>query len=149
MKGVFLMKKLVVIFAILTMIVCGAYAEELDLESMSLDELVTLHRRLDAEIKERTACTDESAPFYHGNYVVGQDIKAGTYAFTCTYKTEGHYDMAIYVYENAEAQENYERLNVIGLQVGDTGTFTVRDGNILSVQNGMGEIRQAGGFFVP
>lgn len=38
---------------------------------------------------------------------------------------------------------------VIGLQVGDMGTFTVRDGNILSVQNGYGEIRQAGGFFVP
>lgn len=143
------MKRLIIVFAVLMMIVCCGQAEELDLQSMTLGELVTLHQRIDAEIKARTACTDESAPFYHGNYVVGQDISAGTYAFTCTQKTEGHYEMAIYVYENAEAKENYEKLNVIGLQVGDTGTFTVRDGNILSVQNGLGEIRQAGGFFVP
>ena len=72
----------------------AAMADEQDMSSMTLDELVQLRSAADAEIQRRLA--DASTTLLKGTYVVGKDIEAGSYVYTasndmttvCTFSTE-------------------------------------------------------------
>lgn len=71
------MKKLVSIILFITLFVVPALADEIDLSSMTFDELLTLRAALNSEISMRLE--NESSNIYSGKYIVGEDIKAGTY----------------------------------------------------------------------
>lgn len=71
------MKKFLGIFLVLAMFVTPAFAESMDLSSMSMDELFALRVALNSEISSRLL--GETTAIYSGKYVVGEDIKPGTY----------------------------------------------------------------------
>lgn len=71
------MKKILGIALILVLFTVPAFAESIDLSSMSLDELFTLRNALSSEISNRLS--GDASAIYSGKYVVGEDIKSGTY----------------------------------------------------------------------
>lgn len=71
------MKKFLGIFLVLSMFIIPAFAEGMDLSSMSMDELYALRVALNSEISSRLL--GETTAIYSGKYVVGEDIKPGTY----------------------------------------------------------------------
>lgn len=76
------MKKCAVVLLVMTLVLCAAtgLAESVDLSQMTLDELITIQKRVDDEIRSRLSFSSFS--MYPGTYVVGTDIKAGAYVIT-------------------------------------------------------------------
>lgn len=71
------MKKLFVMFMVLMLISATALCEGYDLVNMTLDELVSLRRELNAEIASRI--NFDPMAIYEGEYIVGLDIQPGEY----------------------------------------------------------------------
>lgn len=71
---------LIIAFVLCLSMVTVADPVEIDLSSMTLDELVALRNDISFEISSRVS--DQGEPFYPGRYDVGKDIKAGTYVIT-------------------------------------------------------------------
>jgi hypothetical protein len=71
------MKKVLALVLGLMLLAMPALAEDVDLAALSLDELVALRDRVDAEICARIPVNE--APFSSGIFLVGRDIKAGAY----------------------------------------------------------------------
>lgn len=98
------MKKILAAFVVLTLLCfTHAYAEPLDVASMTLDELVELRRQVTAEINERLAGSD--GVFYPFDYVVGKQIPAGRYLVTCVEILNGESYGTVAVW--AEGQSNW------------------------------------------
>ena len=79
------MKKLIVLFVILLM-TCPAIASDIDLSSMSDEDLKALKMEVDLELYSRENA--ETITLYKGVYVVGSDIEPGSPG-TITFKKEG------------------------------------------------------------
>lgn len=75
---------------IFTMVLCmlilfsvSALGEGIDLSSLTLDELVALRESVNIEIDNRIGIIDSQIGT--GQYVVGENLKAGKYEFVCTF----------------------------------------------------------------
>ena len=67
---------LIAMLTIFYLFTSTALCENIDLSSMTLDELFALRLRLNSEIDSRYV---DDIAIYDGRYVVGKDIKAGFY----------------------------------------------------------------------
>lgn len=74
---------LCVLLAVLTLALaaCPAFASAVDLSGMTDDELLELQEALSAEIVSRGIHLTAELP--KGKYIVGRDIPAGAYIYTC------------------------------------------------------------------
>ena len=77
------MRKWIALVMALIMMACAgiATAEEIDLTNLNDDEIVALLRRVQEEIVARHI--EATAMLASGTYIVGRDIPAGSYVFTC------------------------------------------------------------------
>lgn len=75
---------LLLVFAVLS---CGvANAEGIDIDSLSVKELLDLQTKIDHKIVELSPYED--CILYEGKYIVGKEIEAGTYVLDCVYARE-------------------------------------------------------------
>lgn len=75
------MKRALVILLVMVIFCVPAFAEDIDVDSMTLDELVILRNKVVMEIRERLSDTLIDN-IYPGKYVVGIDIEEGIYLIT-------------------------------------------------------------------
>ena len=97
------MRKLIVLMIAVFVVISGtvcANCEELDVASISTDELLSIYNAVQSELYSRIGMTDCNH-IGQGVYVVGKDIKAGSYDFICTNSgsyNEGGQQNAVYIY---------------------------------------------------
>ena len=141
------MRKMITLAIVSLLLICGtAHAEiSIDLTTMSLDELVELHKLLDAEIDARIG--GEPSMIAGGVYTAGETIKAGVYVITgaTAYAEEG---MTIQVYASHEQYQkcravyaSYKdeyRLLEEHILPGQTVTISLADGMVLVIDGGLG-----------
>lgn len=132
------MKKIIVlIIAILFTLSVAANAEAIDLSGMSDSEISNLYELILQEMLDRGIT--RTGDLAEGNYVVGQDIRAGSYNFT----SNGSY-ARYFVFKDTDLFGIYEELSTYseiyleGKTVFDDEPDKVdlKDGQILSVQYG-------------
>lgn len=76
------MKRFLIVLVALSLFVTCAFAESIDLESMTTDDLVALRDAINAELAKRNFAEKEvTVPA--GTYIIGEDIPAGNYTFYC------------------------------------------------------------------
>ena len=77
------MKKWLAVVFVLLLMACSSLslAEGIDISTLSDDELVALMNRVQEEIVARHI--EGTANLAEGKYIVGKDIPAGTYIYTC------------------------------------------------------------------
>lgn len=138
------MKKLITLFLAFLLSFCAvASAEDLDLSSMNLDELVELHKLLDAEIDARIG--GKPSLIAGGVYTAGKTIKSGMYAITCSdvYNEDGMTikmftsQSAYMLYQNDTSSDYYVHLSLT-LQKGQTMSVSLSDGMVLVIDGGVG-----------
>lgn len=132
------MKKFIAMALALMCLAVPAMAEEIDLSSMNLTELLKLHEQLDASIQEQFDCSLDGNSLYQGIYVVGKDIKAGRYLLTSVSKT---YFMC-HLYEDMphkEAHDGGQHETIIS--IGDTLQLKLEDGMVLVVDQGAASVK--------
>ena len=100
-------------FALLTILVLSiclvGYAEELDLASMTTDDLIELRNQINNEIDARVE-TKDGLSLFEGYYTVGIDIAAGAYEIKdWTEPDDSQYREAwvVYVYPSQEKLDEY------------------------------------------
>ena len=135
------MKKFFAVLLLLTTLFTPAVAEELDLDGMSLEELLAMQSSIQQAIEKKISGSGEILP--EGEYVVGEDIKAGKYIFTVI--SAKFYDQSnefssrchvkVYSEEDKRIIQDADRL-----QVGDLVYLNLSDGMKLSVSYGYGTI---------
>lgn len=147
------MKRLVSVLLVCLLAVCVAapvYADgeaaAIDLEAMSLEELLELHTRLDAEIDARIGCYQST--ICDGLYVAGKSIKPGTYMITCTevynnwmYVTlfgneEDYTTYSADMYNNVKLRLAQESVDAAGKSV----IVHLEDGMVMDIVGGKGTI---------
>lgn len=133
------MKKFLAALLVTATLVVSASAETLDLDSMSLEQLLTLQSSVQQLIEQKTS---GSELFPEGTYVVGKDIKAGNYIFTVVSakfydSTQVESSRCCVTSRSAEGQIiQYSKK----LLVGDLVYLSLSDGMTLSVEYGYGMI---------
>ena len=88
-------KVMAVVFALVIM-TCSSFsmAEGIDISTLSDDELVALMARVQEEIVARHI--EGTANLVGGTYIVGKDIPAGSYIYTCLASGEDWGNVTIY-----------------------------------------------------
>lgn len=101
----FVMRKALICASVLSMLISSkAIASEIDLSGMSLDELVTLKNSVMEEIDSRIG--DSGDTIGAGVYVVGEDIKEGSYLIT----VDNNESIGAWVFENEETYDEYYKV---------------------------------------
>lgn len=113
-----------------------AYADGIDLSSLTTQELISLHAEVDELLGAKSQC--ELDTIYQGYYVVGEDIKEGSYLVTRTDAFEKTPFWIIKVYENEEAYENRERTAIFNLKSGENAQLNLKDGMVIDFGTGYG-----------
>ncbi len=140
------MKRIVVLlaFALAMALSVGAFAEGFDLSSMTNEELLALMGSIMDEIQTRTGDTSANDRIGRGSYVVGTDIKAGTYDFICLesdmYNYEGGGAMNQILVIDMETDDEISRENDV--QIGAHAIVSLSEGQVL-------EIRECSGILTP
>lgn len=132
------MKKILIAVLLLTMLTVTAISEEFDLESMTTEDLVLLHERIDEILEDRFEC--QLDVIYPGIYVVGKDIKAGDYLFSCTKVGIANF----WIFEIFNSEEDYANRNVDhrqNLRLSGQMRLKLEDGMVLSVGEGLGTVQ--------
>lgn len=147
------MKKLFLLILTMAMLLSiPVYADEIDLDVLSNDELVLLRSQVQAELNSRGFDTDSM--IYPGVYVTGQDIKAGQYICLCV---DAKYNMNIIIFETEDTYDAYfkttrstmgEEFRAIEMNAksyqqiyeGDTAVINLRDGMVLMIEYGTGRL---------
>ena len=75
------MKRIFFAFLIFLALNSMAFAENVDIEAMPLDELLKLRSRITSEINVRLSMSE--GVFYPYEYKIGEEIPAGWYHITC------------------------------------------------------------------
>ncbi|MBQ8707903.1 MAG: hypothetical protein IJ523_07440 [Succinivibrionaceae bacterium] len=131
------MKRILAVIMILMAFSVAAFAEEIDLASMSTKELLALHESLDSILEERFSC--QLDVIYPGDYIVGQDIKEGSYVFSCTKVGMANF-WILTTYATEDDYANRNSLARQNLQVNGQAQINLTDGMVLSVGDGLGVI---------
>lgn len=131
------MKKVFVVAIAITMLLSiSAFADGMNVEKMSLEELISLRETIDSEIQTRLGFSDDIIG--SGYYVVGEDIKAGKYELQCVLAQNGEdpYEqchLAIGDSADDDAETLFEYSNV---QVGQQVMIELKDKNVLAIVRG-------------
>ena len=132
------MKKLVgvVITVVLLLAISGTcMAEEIDLQSMTLDDLVTLRNQITSEIMSRMG---EEEPFYSGKYTAGVDIKEGSYTIkNLTPESEDDVDTWIACTVRAKADDSGDQEVVLDqyIHAGTAITVNLTEGMTMNIRS--------------
>jgi len=109
---------------LLTLTICSALAETIDLTALTDDELINLPQAIAAEMISRGLV--KSAKLGSGKYTVGKDIPAGAYIIKNEYK----YSMNIHV-KNSAGKNVY---NLALWKTGEeTGKIDLSEGDVLDI----------------
>ena len=99
------MKNLVLlILALLLVSIMAVHAEGIDLSGMSDEEIIQLYEMVSQEMTDRNLT--KSADLQEGDYVIGVDIKQGSYVFSTA---TDHYS-AYYVFKSQDSYDAYSEL---------------------------------------
>lgn len=100
-------KVMAVVFALVIM-TCSSFsmAEGIDISTLSDDELVVLMARVQEEIVARHI--EGTANLAGGTYIVGKDIPAGSYIYTCLASGEDWGNVTIYSEKGEGDQQFWE-----------------------------------------
>lgn len=114
-----------------SMIATPVYAADtagLDLDSMSVEDLVSLRDTINAKIGEKGG--DNVLP--EGKYEVGKDIKAGNFKIMCC---AGYESAIVYVFTSKEEEDQGNADQHVGVTLadGDSGVINLENGEIVSV----------------
>lgn len=90
------MRKVMAVLFVLVIMACSSLslAEGMDISTLSDDELVALMTRVQEEIAARNI--EGTANLASGAYIVGKDIPAGSYIYTCMASGEDWGNVTIY-----------------------------------------------------
>lgn len=137
------MKKILVCIFATLMLSIPVCAAEIDMASMSLDDLVSLRSQITEEINTRLS--DAAGPIATGIYEVGKDIKEGTYYLSGVSKSEGELYFKIFLYENKDAFDNGEELSRESdscfIDNGEDATVNLHDGMFMVIEGGKAVIQ--------
>lgn len=117
------MKKIFAFIIAVSLLAAPVSAADLDLSSMSIDELVELRKSVDAEIQAKVHEDDYMIPM--GEYKAGEDILSGKFLFTAT---ESGY---IFGYENEEARDKDDPTWIHDFKAGDQEYLELKEGTII------------------
>ena len=123
-----MLKKLLMLLLALLLGMTAVLAEELDLTKMTYDELAALRLKVNAEIQGRP----EAEPITLGNggmYIVGQDLKPGTYYFIYDDSISGA--AFVEVYQDETMQETLLRLFVTSDKYAVFALPNLKEGNCI------------------
>lgn len=143
------MKKfLSVLILVLLLFSTSAGAESIDLESMSMDELIAIKNAVTDEIYSRLDFSFEDTKIGAGYYLVGEDIKAGKYEFICTSAETGslssgkEWSQGI-VCVVSSVDEDAEKVVEFGeIQVGEKYKFELEEEQVLVIVRCNGLIQE-------
>lgn len=121
----FILSFLVFLFA------ASAIAEEMDISSLTLDELIELQGKITSRINE--ALSASSDVIYMGEYVGGVDIKPGRYLVT---GLEEKFQFGMCLYADTSAMDSDDYLINKGLFGGETYDLEIEEGMVLEVYRG-------------
>lgn len=138
------MKRLVSVLLVCLLAVCVAapvYADgeaaaiDIDLEAMSLEELLELHEAVEAAISAKNGSVPST--IYKGIYVAGDSIAVGKYTITCPDDGKS-FQIAIFAdqetYEKAFAEQDESLASFQSyINVGETVFVQVDEGAVLLV----------------
>lgn len=139
------MKRFLVLLLGLMMLAAPVLAEDLDVSSMDLETLVSLHEKIKTELLTRIAPGNDILP--RGRYIAGTDIKPGSYEVVCLQSDPPNKDKNVSgfgVEVLREAENGWEKTVWYSkpMQVGGVAFFKIEEGQILEVYSGYGTIRQ-------
>ena len=130
------MKRCLGVLLAIVMLTVPALAEELDLSSMSTDELISLSNRVSSELKSRFS--SDADAIAEGVYVVGRDIKSGAYEFTCTSMRDVFIrsDVSVYVFPDEASLGDMDKAiqGAECLRIDDTIRLNLFDGMVLRIR---------------
>lgn len=124
------MKKVVVLFLVIMMCVVSSLAEEVDLESMSLDQLIALDLRIEQKIFELDSMSNSA--LYPGRYVAGSDVEPGEYLFQCVSLMPGRNFASI-----RRLDANTKELDLELLDLEESYRLRFDEGEMLDLENGV------------
>lgn len=135
------MKKVFVLVVMLITLVATvpAHAESIDLEALSLDELVTLRNRITDIISTQTVSSENE--IFSGGYIVGEKIKPGKYILTFVRLVEdcSHGKVSL-LHKDESGVYFYDE--VIGLSIGEEYYLDLTEGMKIYIDDGVGIIRE-------
>lgn len=134
------MKKIVCFVLMAVLLVTPVYASDIDLSSLSDEELQELQARVGEEITNREL--SESVILQVGTYYVGTDIAPGSYIFSDA-ETDGTEGSWLLLYENEEKMKDYSWFGNEVIEKGDSARVSLSDGQILKVTKSPAFVIQA------
>lgn len=139
------MKKFITVVLVLLCTFPSVLAEEIDLNNLDLNDLLSLHERLDSLIEDKIQCRLESDSIFQGVYVVGKDIIPGYYLFTCVEDRhdEGNFDFFYELYESEDAYDRHERSMFDRFNAGESAQIDLVDGMVLRIVNGTANLQES------
>lgn len=130
----------ILILALFVFVGFSGHAEGIDLDSMSTFELFELQ----FEIQEKLYSIDPASGFilFPGSYVVGRDLKAGTYVFKVVEHLESKINRAyISFYKSEKDFENFEDVGLASSSFfpgqDDVAQYNLKDGEVIKLQYGI------------
>lgn len=98
------MKRFLVVLLIMILCIPYASAESINVSGMAIEDLMSLYREIQTELASRV---DSFLPnqIGQGIYIVGKDIKAGTFSFICLESgkhDDGSQRNTLYIHELGE-----------------------------------------------
>lgn len=129
------MKKFVAVISILALLFChvSAFAEGIDLENMETQELIDLQAEIQKLLLERDPMNN--AILYPGDYLVGEDIEAGSYLIQSIDSDEWS-DLCVDINDG----ETGENLKFQVIRDGKMAQFRLEEGQILVITNAIGSL---------
>lgn len=145
------MKKAAIFFLCVFLLFSGsAFAEAIDLSSLSDNELLELYNEADKLLTERGVFEGEKITA--GTYIVGEDIKAGQYRLKCIDVTDSSEDGTMFISVNAmKSNKDYDRECVVVARCAKGEEYTVRlsEGFYLFLNDGSCTIEAVQSSFAP
>ena len=133
MKKVFV---LVLVLILLSVPLYTALATGVDLSGMTNDELTAMKQQVDAEMLERGIA--KTAILLPGEYIIGSDIPAGTYALSINSEDPGYGRYWLYADQEAFIKRVVDEavLTVSGEMINSDGPVkvTLIDGQLLQIE---------------
>ena len=142
------MKKALALILILLVITIPAFADTIDVSSMTTDDLIELKNSIFNELKNRIGELDH-AHIVDGEYLVGTDIDAGAYEL---FRNEDYEDSSsVWIYASVEDMSaGTHRFSYRLYAMDEAVRIDLADGEYLKVSGSNGvDIRKAEKIIVP
>ncbi len=125
---------------VVSVILCGmAVAEGIDLDSLSVKELLDLQTQLDHKIVELSPY--ENCVLYEGKYIAGKEFEPGTYVFDCVSVRENTFHQCyVHLYcldkDTGEYVEN-ETIWGANLYLDEKLSATLEENDMIEIEDGI------------